>query len=197
MQQKDCILVLGSGVHLDGSLTAIGKSRVEKGVALYKKGSAHRMLFCGSYSYKLTRAPQKTEAQAMRDYALALGIAREHCFLEEKSKDTIGNAYFAKQFLERQNWRSFFVVTSNYHLPKTEYAFKKVFGKEFSFELIPSLTYISPEEILERLDSEKEKIQLYKGLFQDIHDGDDRAVAKALAQLPWYAQLLKTTLSFS
>ncbi|HIH14973.1 MAG: hypothetical protein QT08_C0016G0021 [archaeon GW2011_AR17] len=193
MQQKDCILVLGSGVSPDGSITSIGRSRVEKGVELYKKSFAQRMLFCGAYSYKLTQIPQKTEAQAMRDYALSLGIAKEHCFLEEQSKDTLGNAYFAKQFLERQNWRSFFVVTSNYHLPKTEYAFKKVFGKEFSFDLIPSLTYLSPEEILTRLDSEKEKIHLYKGLLKNILDGDDRAVAKAMTRLPWYAQILKTT----
>ncbi len=192
MQQKDCILVLGSGVTPQGSLTLIGKSRVEKGVELYKRGFAQRMLFCGAYSYKLTRIPDKTEAEAMRDYAMTLGMPREHCFLEEKSKDTIGNAYFAKQFLERQNWRSFFVVTSNYHLPKTEYAFKKVFGKEFAFEISPSLTYLSPDEILERLDSEKEKMQLYKGFLKDVLDGDDRAVAKVMSSMPWYAQVLKT-----
>ncbi|MDP3728250.1 MAG: YdcF family protein [bacterium] len=191
MQQKDCILVLGSGVTPRGDLTLIGKSRVEKGVELYKRGAAQRMLFCGAYSYKVKNIPASTEAQAMRNYACTLGIAREHCFLEEQSKDTIGNGYFAKQFLERQNWRSFFVVTSNYHLPKTEYAFKKVFGNEFSFELVPSLTYLSTDEILERLDSEKEKIHLYKELFKDVLDGDDRAVAKAMTRLPWYAQLLK------
>lgn len=193
MQQKDCILVLGSGVTPDGNLTLIGKSRVEKGVELYKKNCASRMLFCGKYSYRLSQVPKKTEAQAMRDYALTLGVTPSHCYLEEQSKDTLGNAYFAKAFLERQSWKSFFVVTSHYHLPKTEFAFKKVFGKEFSFELIPSLTYLSAEEILERLDSEKEKIALYKKSLENVHDGDERAVAEAMSQLPWYAQLLKTS----
>ena len=192
MQQKDCILVLGSGVTPNGDLTLIGKSRVEKSVELYQRGSAKRILFCGGYFYKLSTMPKKTEAQAMRDYACTLGIPKEHCFLEEDSRETIGNAYFAKKFLERQNWRSFFVITSNYHLPKTEFAFKKVFGKEFSFELVPSLTYLSTDEIIERLDSEKEKIQRYKGFLTNVLDGDDRAVAKAMSQLPWYAQILKT-----
>ena len=138
----------------------------------------------------------KTEAQAMKAYALTLGVAQEHIFLEEQSKDTLGNAYFAKQFLEHQNWTSFSVVTSNYHLPKTAYAFQKIFGKEFSIDIIPCLTYLSADEVLERVDSEKEKMQLYKQVLGDILDGDDRAVKHKMMQLPWYAQLLKMGLVF-
>ena len=191
MQSKYCIVVLGSGVTSQGDLTFMGKSRVEKGVELYKKGYAQRMLFCGGYSYMLKNPPAKTEAQAMKVYARTLGVAEQHIFLEEQSKDTLGNAYFAKLFLEHQNWTSFYVVTSNYHVPKTAYAFQKVFGKEFSIEIVPCLTYLSAEEVLERLDSEKEKIQLYKQLLADVLDGDDRMIQKKMLELPWYAQLLK------
>ncbi|MSR85880.1 YdcF family protein [Candidatus Woesearchaeota archaeon] len=196
MQQKQCILVLGSGVTPQGDLTFMGKSRVEKGVELYKKGYAQRMLFCGGYSYTLKNTPAKTEAQAMKAYALSLGVAKDHIFLEEQSKDTLGNAYFAKQFLEHQNWMSFYVVTSNYHLPKTAYAFQKVFGREFSIEIIPCLTFLSADEVLERVDSEKEKIQMYKQVLGDILDGDDRAVQKKMMQFPWYTQLLKIAVIF-
>lgn len=187
MQTKHCIVVLGSGVTPQGELTLMGKSRVEKGVELYKKGYAHRMLFCGSYSYTLKNIPAKTEAQAMRVYALSLGVAERDIFLEEQSRDTLGNAYFAKQFLEHQNWTSFYVVTSNYHVPKTAYAFHKVFGREFSIDIIPCLTYLSADEVIERVDSEKEKIHMYKELIGDVLDGDDRAVWKKMARLPWYA----------
>ena len=193
MQSKNCILVLGSGVTPQGELTLMGKSRVEKGVELYKKGYAQRMLFCGGYSYILKIKPIRTEARAMQIYARSLGVPEAHIFLEEESKDTLGNAYFSKQFLERQNWTSFFVVTSNYHLPKTEYAFKKVFGKEFHFEIIPALTYLPSDEILQRLDSEKEKLKVYKEYIGNVLDGDDRAIRKALAILPWYAEVLKSS----
>lgn len=196
MQPKQCILVLGSGVTPQGELTLMGKSRVEKGVELYKRGYASRMLFCGGYSYMLKNIPAKTEAHAMRMYAHSLGVSEAHIFLKENSRDTLGNAYFAKQFLERQNWTSFYVVTSNYHVPKTAYAFHKIFGKEFSVEIIPSLTFLSPDEISERLDSEKEKIQLYKNILGDVLDGDDRAVRKKMADLPWYTQVLKSIAVF-
>ena len=79
------------------------------------------------------------------------------------------------------------MVTSNYHIPKTAYAFRKVFGKEFSFEIVPALTYLSPDELLHRLESEKEKLKTYKEHFENILDGDDRAIQKVLATFPWYA----------
>ncbi len=191
MQQRDCILVLGSGVTPDGGLTLIGKSRVEKGVELYKRGYAKRVLFCGKgYWHKNEKVSNKTEACAMRDYGVSLGIPAQHIFLEEESRETIGNAYFAKIFLEKVNWRSFFVVTSNVYLPKTEFAFKKVFGKEFTFDIIPCMTFLDAEELLDRVDSEKEKLMMYKESFSQVNDGDDRSVRKVLATFPWYNQIL-------
>ena len=193
MQPKECILVLGSGVTPDGSLTLIGKSRVEKGVEIFKRGYAQRILFCGGYSYKLQRIPQKSEAKAMQDYAISLGIPKNYTYIEEQSRDTLGNAYFAKIFLEKQNWRSFFVVTSNIYLPKTDYAFRKVFGKEFAFEIIPCLTYLTTEELIDRVDSEKGKMKLYQESLGSISDGDDTGVRKAMSAFPWYTQILRTT----
>lgn len=191
MESRDCIVVLGPGVTPDGSLTRLGKSRVETGVALYKKKKATKILFCGGYSYKLNNVPQKTEAEAMKDYAISLGVPKKKIFLEEYSRDTLGNAFFARVFLEKNDFKSFFIVTSNYHLPKTAYTFKKVFGKEFNFEIIPCLTYLRPDEILDRLDSEREKLQLYKQFLGSIIDGDKQAIQKIMATLPWYAEILK------
>jgi len=195
MQQKDCIVVLGSGVSAEGNLTPIGKSRVEKAADCYKKRMAARILMCGKYSYKLQYIPKKTEAQAMKEYAMQLGIPDNHLFLEEQSRETIGNAYFAKRFLEARNWTSIIVITSNLYLPRTQFIFKKVFGKSFSIDIIPSLTYLSPEEIVQRMESEVLKLKSYRE-YDEIRDGDDRGVRAFLSRQPWYAQVLKTSLLF-
>lgn len=184
--QKDCIIVMGSGVSPEGNLTQIGKSRVQKSVELYNKNIAKRILMTGKYSHNISYIPQKTEAKAMKEYAIILGVSESHIFTEEHSLDTVGNAYFTKQFLEKMNWKNILIVTSNFHLARTEYLFKKVYGKEFIIDIIPSLTFLSTDELLNKIDKEHNFIEQFKSQLEKIRDGDDVKVKELMKTLPWY-----------
>ena len=186
---KDCILVLGAGITKEGELTQIGRSRVEKAVSSYRSNQSSRLIFSGKYSYRLTFIPPKTEAQAMKEYALALGVKLEHIYLEENSMDTLGNAYFSKQILFKYNWKNILIITSNFHLARTQYIFKKVFGREFNFDIVPSLTFLPPEELMTHIEQEVQTIDKYKSQIDQINDGDDIAVHAILLQMPWYSHL--------
>ncbi|MBI5798084.1 YdcF family protein [Candidatus Woesearchaeota archaeon] len=188
--QKDCILILGAGLTASGELTAIGKSRVEKGLDCYKKALASRILLCGGNHARLQIKPPKTEAQAMFDYLIQEGISIQHLYKEENSQETLGNAFFAKKFLEKQGWKNIIIITSNFHVARTQYLFKKVFGAtEYNIEIIPSLTFLSPEEILQRIESEAEKIQESKRQLSHIENGDSKAIQEIISQLPQYKKL--------
>ena len=73
-QKADVVIVLGGGVHEDGSLPSRARARVRKGVALFRQGRARRLLMSGSHSGHLEKTPRVTEAQAMKDYAMSLGV---------------------------------------------------------------------------------------------------------------------------
>ena len=46
-KKTDCILVLGAGVKLDGTSSKMLKDRLDKGIELYKKGVASKILLSG------------------------------------------------------------------------------------------------------------------------------------------------------
>jgi len=186
---KDCILVTGSGVSPEGNLTQIGKSRVQKAVELYNKNIAKRILMSGKYSHNFSYIPQKTEAQAMKEYAVILGVQESHIFTEEDSLDTIGNAYFTKQFMKKMNWKNIILVTSNFHLARIEYIFKKVYGKDFQIDIIPALTFLSTDELLNRFDREHAFIESLKTKLEQIRDGDDVKIKELMKTFPWYKSI--------
>lgn len=191
---KDCILVIGAGITKYGELTQIGRSRVEKAVSSYKSNISSRILFSGRHSHRLNFIPPRTEAQAMREYALNLGVKPEHAYIEETSMDTLGNAYFSKQFFLRYNWKNILIVTSNFHLARTQYLFRKVYGREFNFEIVPSLTFLPPEDLLRHMDLEAQTIDSFKSQLDQINDGDDIAVKALLLQMPWYSPIVDSLL---
>ena len=134
--KADSIICLGGGVEKDGLLTKDSKARVERAVELYQEGLSSTVIFSGGYGFLIPQALPKTEAQLMKEYAISLGIPESSILLEEKSKDTIGNAHFTKtDFAKPRYWRNLAVVTSDYHVPRV----KLVFGKI----LAPSITLVT------------------------------------------------------
>jgi vancomycin permeability regulator SanA len=88
--ERDVIIVLAGGINPDGSLPNITKYRVEKGVELYKQEVAPFLLMSGSWSFMLNYIPPITEAKAMGDYAVKLGVPKDRILLEEKFQKSFG-----------------------------------------------------------------------------------------------------------
>ncbi|TMC00158.1 MAG: YdcF family protein, partial [Chloroflexi bacterium] len=64
--------------------------------------------------------PPRTEAATMADVIVAAGIGGERIFLEDESRDTIGNAiYVAERYLGALAPRPVYVVTSPFHLQRS------------------------------------------------------------------------------
>jgi uncharacterized SAM-binding protein YcdF (DUF218 family) len=104
----DAIIVLGKVISVEGELPEIARQHLQMGASLY---SATPALIIMSDAYGLfEQPPLRTEALAMREYAIELGIAGDQIIVEEESRDTIGNAWFTKIRIAARNWHHLVLV---------------------------------------------------------------------------------------
>ena len=113
-ENADCIIVLGS--------IKAAKYRVPVAVEAYKAGRTSKLMLCGG---KLRDFPdgKYSEAEHMRQAALALGVAEEDIVLENSSQNTVENILFALVELQRTLWlnkvRRVLLVTTAYHMRRS------------------------------------------------------------------------------
>lgn len=191
---KDVIVVLAGGVNNDGTLPPNAKLRVKKGVELYNQGKAPKIIMSGAYGFWfdwLKKVPPIYESEAMKTYALSLGVPKEDIFIEVESKDTFGNAYFVKvSFLEKYNWENIVVVTSDYHLPRAKIIFNIILGPEYLIEYMGSKKILTEKEDQIWKMSEKKTIEVSNKIINIdmIKPGDTEAIKKILFNVhPGYA----------
>lgn len=172
----DVILVLGGGLTKEGEIGGVSKRRVELAVQLWKDGRAPRILLSGRYSVWCDDThvyPKQTEAEAMRVYALGLGVPADVLLKEGESKDTIGNIFFAKRdFLEKNDWKHVIIVTSDFHLARVKYLQDIVLGPSYDVEyaLVPSDA--TPEDRVKREAQEAKTLEIFKLTIGDAIPGD-------------------------
>lgn len=110
MQKTDAAIVLTGG---DG--------RIERGVAVLEAGKVKRLLVAGA-----------DPSVAKRDIARRVpGSARwVRCCLDlgTESVDTRSNAAEAERWLEARGYRSYRLITSDWHMRRARYEFGKVLG---------------------------------------------------------------------
>lgn len=116
-KESDVIIVLSGGL-----------GRLEKGADLYKEGYAHYVL--------LTRA---NEEFITKEEAIDFGIPEQRLILEEAATSTYTNALYAKSLMEKYQFKSAIVVSSDYHMRRTKFIFDRVYNdKEMEFTYVAS-----------------------------------------------------------
>lgn len=83
VRPAEVAIVPGSLVRSDGTLGAVVRQRVETGVALYRGGRVGKLLMSGDNG-----RPDYNEPDAMRDAALAAGVAPQDVFTDYAGFDT-------------------------------------------------------------------------------------------------------------
>jgi uncharacterized SAM-binding protein YcdF (DUF218 family) len=185
----DAIVVLGGGLGADGTLPQVAKARVERAVEAYRSGVAPRIIMTGRCALTAEPGPV-TEARAMTDAAVALGVPEDVVLLEEVARDTLGNAYFVRElYLEPCGWHSIRVVTSDFHLSRAAWCFRKILGPTYDYSFISAFSGLTPHELIQRaLEECKISIFLNEWL-EAVQEGDDHAVDRLMAhEHPGYAE---------
>ncbi len=181
MKKKDVIIILSGGILENASLSDFSVKRAEKGYELFMKGVSNRILISGRWSFLYEYEPKMTEAKAIKEHLLSLGVNKENILLEEQSVDTIGNAYFCKQILAKKRWKDILVITSDFHVKRTQYVFSKVFKNcEFDISYLGAPSMLSKGKYIEKELSEEKIIRFTKDWIKDVEEGNDKQMEKFL-----------------
>lgn len=103
-----------------------GPDRTQWGIKLFRDEWAPQILFVGAALDK----SGPSNAAAMRQTALAAGVADNAIFTEERSTNTLENAQFSKKILDQIGAKKIILVTSPYHQRRAYETFKKVYASE-------------------------------------------------------------------
>jgi vancomycin permeability regulator SanA len=112
-QDLDCILVLGCGIHPDGSPTPMLASRLARGAELYEAGWADKILLSGDNS-----GESYNELATMERVILELGVPQEALVMDHAGFSTYESIYRAKHEFGMQR---VVIVTQEYHLYRALY----------------------------------------------------------------------------
>src|SRR5512134_585999 len=107
---KRVAIVFGAGLRRDGTPTAILRDRVETAADLYSSGKVEKILMSGD-----NRFDDYNEPEAMRQYALSLGIPAQVIALDYAGRRTYDTCYRAKAIFGVE---SALLVSQKFHLPR-------------------------------------------------------------------------------
>lgn len=79
-----------------------------------------------------------TWASLMKEQAESLGIPGKKILLEDKSRSTEEDAFYTKEILQENGFKSIILVTSPYHSRRAALIFKSVLGSEFKIISAPA-----------------------------------------------------------
>ena len=104
------VIVFGAGLTSSGSATPILKDRVDTAAQLYFAGKVKKLLMSGD-----NRFLNYNEPEAMRQYALALGVPDADIVLDYAGRRTYDTCYRAKAIF---GVTQAILVTQQFHLPR-------------------------------------------------------------------------------
>lgn len=133
----EIIVVLGGGMLPGGTPVPATLARGVAAATLARDHPEAAIICSGSHG--VGRKPRRSEAASMADLIVAGGIAPQRIFLEDQSRDTIGNAvHVAERYLGAIQPRPIYIVTSPFHLERSVETFRLVLGPTWQIEGVAS-----------------------------------------------------------
>ena len=112
-QHFDYVVVLGCAVR-EGGLTPLLRSRVDKGISVYRNNPGSKLILSGG------QGPDEPmpEGRAMAEYVISRGVAKGDVISEERSTSTEENLRFSRELMSGEK-PVFALVTSSYHVMRS------------------------------------------------------------------------------
>ena len=148
-KNADCIIVLGSLVHGDNTLSDILEDRVKTGIALYNNGVSDKILMSGDNG-----RVNYNEVDAMKRYAVARGVDAEDIHTDHAGFSTYDTMYRARDVFEA---KTVIIVTQKFHLSRAVFIARSLgldaYGVESDLRTYTSESYNNLRELAARVKS--------------------------------------------
>lgn len=150
----------------DGRPIGETTARADLAAALFQDGLSSNIIVSG-WAYRADC--ETTLAESMAQYlCLTHRIDRRSIHLSEDSKDTVGDAVFARsKIVDPNGWSKLIVVTSGYHAQRASSIFSFVFGPSYSIQFMSS-----PAHEKVRHEEEHRSMEAFRETFRGITAGD-------------------------
>lgn len=185
------IVTVGGGFGENGILPVWVQNRLNLANELFLRNPGTKILLSGLGLGN----PAESEALVMkRELLKRSSIPPEKILLEEKSLDSLGNAYYSRLIAESLNASSLIVITSQFHMDRIKFLFKWVFGNssKITFAAAPD-SGVNPESLQLRIGLEKELLSFYEGNFLPAAKAGDLSVIGSVVETPGHSLQLKLT----
>jgi uncharacterized SAM-binding protein YcdF (DUF218 family) len=113
LANADAAVILGASVWNDKP-SPVFQERINHGIWLYKNGYVNYLIFTGGTG----KNSNVSEAFAAANYAIKNSIPIEKIFIEEKSRITFENIFYAKNIIEDNNFTKIIVVSDPLHMKR-------------------------------------------------------------------------------
>ena len=112
-----------------------GAGRIERGIAVMKRGDARRMLVAGA-------DPSATRTDLIRRLRGEARLVRCCVDLGSESVDTRSNAEEALRWIDKRGYKSVRLITSDWHMHRAAYEFRSQLGRRVT--IIPDALRTRP-----------------------------------------------------
>ncbi|MDA3901621.1 MAG: YdcF family protein [Spirochaetes bacterium] len=128
--ESDAAIVLGAAAW-GGKPSPVFRERINHAIRLYNSGLCSYIIFTGGKG----GPDEPGESVIAQRYAIEQGIDKKYILLENQSKNTEENIYYAGRIAEKYGFKTFTLVSDPYHLKRAS-----VIAEYYGMTVFPSAT---------------------------------------------------------
>ena len=124
MNKKTIVVLLGNRLNDDGSISEIQKQRLQLALELEEQFKPEYFILSGGLANPLAG---RTEAEAMYENLIKMGVKEEKLIKENYSMTTVQNALYSAPIIKKLQPDQVIICTSPYHLGDPKYKAMETF----------------------------------------------------------------------
>ena len=119
-ESADIVVILGSKVNEDGTLSARLEKRLECGLSIYKAGRVKKIIVSGGLGHE-----GYYEGEKMQEYLIKKGVPKSDIIVDNYGNNTSATIENTVKIVDSLNYSSIIVVSQYFHLTRTKMLLKK------------------------------------------------------------------------
>lgn len=178
----DALIVLANTMDAQGNLNPESTARANMAAEIFKKLAIPKIVTCG-WDYRNDSSIRIGEA--FKEYLITnFQINEEKILVEGNSRDTVGDAFFTKiNFALPLTWKNILVITSSYHVRRTQEIFNFIYGNNFLIKVCGAK--VDQNDSI--LENELLSTQSFRDTFLEVSAGNDVQILSRLREAhPYY-----------